>query len=133
MKIIFNIDYKTVFGEELVLNVLGTDRKDTVKVSQFRMSTLDGSHWTYQMNKAQSQLPEVMDYFYSVDCSGHEQRHEWSAEAHRLEINALKGLQYRVYDRWIDIPEDAYLYSSAFTDCLSGRSVKPLELSLIHI
>ncbi|WP_315578513.1 4-alpha-glucanotransferase [Hoylesella oralis] len=127
MKIIFNIDYKTVFGEELVLNILGTDRKGTVKASQFRMSTLDGSHWTYQMNKAQSQLPEVMDYFYSVDCSGHEQRHEWSAEAHRLEINVLKGLQYRVYDRWIDIPEDAYLYSSAFTDCLSGRSVKPVE------
>ena len=66
MKIIFNIDYKTVFGEELVLNILGTDRKGTVKASQFRMSTLDGSHWTYQMNKAQSQLPEVMDYFYTV-------------------------------------------------------------------
>ena len=66
MKIIFNIDYKTVFGEELVLNVLGTGRNGIDEVSQFRMSTLDGFHWIYQMNKTRSQLPEVRDYFYKI-------------------------------------------------------------------
>jgi 4-alpha-glucanotransferase len=27
-------------------------------------------------------------------------------------------MNYTIYDHWIDIPEDAYMYSSAFTDCI---------------
>ena len=42
-------------------------------------------------------------------------------EPHRLELAAVKGTRYVVYDHWLDIPEDAYLYSSAFTDCVMRR------------
>ena len=34
-------------------------------------------------------------------------------------MNAKKGENYIVYDRWNDIPEDSYLYTSAFTDCVN--------------
>ena len=27
-----------------------------------------------------------------------------------------------VYDHWIDIPEDSYMYSTAFTECVAARS-----------
>jgi 4-alpha-glucanotransferase len=50
-----------------------------------------------------------------------EARHEWMVEPHRLEFAATKATRYVVYDHWIDIPEDAYMYSSAFTECVAAR------------
>ena len=32
-----------------------------------------------------------------------------------------KATRYVVYDHWIDIPEDAYMYSSAFTECVAAH------------
>ena len=48
-------------------------------------------------------------------------RHEWLVEPHRLEFAAVRGTHYTVFDHWIDIPEDSYLYSSAFTECVASR------------
>ena len=48
MKLLFNVEYQTTFGEELVLNILS---EDTAKVSQHKMTTLDGSHWFVELSK----------------------------------------------------------------------------------
>jgi 4-alpha-glucanotransferase len=124
MKLNFNITYKTVFGEELVLNIVSKDSENSTQTLPFRMSTFDGVHWTYQMMKPQSSRQTVLDYFYSVDCEGSERRHEWTTLAHRLDFSAVKGVNYAIYDHWIDIPEDSYLYSSAFTDCVNHRKLQ---------
>uniref|UniRef100_A0AB33J3Y0 4-alpha-glucanotransferase n=1 Tax=Prevotella sp. GTC17259 TaxID=3236795 RepID=A0AB33J3Y0_9BACT len=121
MKLIFNIEYHTVFGEELLLNHVVTSKDGQEKVTQYRMSTVDGQHWTYQMTKARNAQNTVISYFYSVDCEGATQRQEWSTEIHRLELNAVKGTSYTIYDRWLEMPEDTYLYSSAFTECINRR------------
>lgn len=121
MKLIFNIEYHTVFGEDLLLNDVVTGKDGEKKVSQYRMSTVDGQHWTYQMTKAKSAQNTVISYFYSVDCEGASRRQEWSTEIHRLELNAVKGTNYTIYDRWLEMPEDTYLYSSAFTECVNRR------------
>ena len=68
-------------------------------------------------------MGEVIDYYYSVDCDGQPKRHEWLVDAHRLEMASEKGINYIIYDHWIDIPEDSYLYSSAFTDCVARHTV----------
>jgi len=52
---------------------------------------------------------------------GEEARHEWQGVPHRLEFAATKATRYTIYDHWIDIPEDAYMYSSAFTECIMAR------------
>lgn len=36
-------------------------------------------------------------------------------------VAAAKGAKYTVYDHWIDIPEDSYMYSTAFTECIAAR------------
>ena len=118
MKILFNVEYQTAFGEELVLNVLSAD--DTSKVVQHKMSTADGQHWTCELTKTR-QPAGYVDYYYSLVRGAEELRHEWLAEPHRLEFAAHKATVYTVYDHWLDIPEDAYLYSSAFTDCVMTR------------
>lgn len=40
---------------------------------------------------------------------------------HQLEVNAKKAAAYTLYDHWKTMPEDAFLYSSAFTDCINHQ------------
>ena len=115
MRLLFNVEYHTSFGEFLVLNILSGD--DASKVSHHKMTTLDDSHWFIELNKT-FKAGTYIDYYYSVVRGDEEVRHEWLVEPHRLEFAAQKGIRYVVYDHWIDIPEDAYMYSSAFTDCI---------------
>ena len=118
MKLLFNLDYQTTFGEDLVLNIL-TD-ENAAKVLQHKMSTLDGLHWFVELTMT-TKPGTFIDYYYSVMRGEDETRHEWLVEPHRLEFAATKAALYTVYDHWIDIPEDSYMYSSAFTECIIAR------------
>ena len=118
MKLQFNLLYQTTFGEVLVLNILSGD--ESKKPDQHRMITLDGLHWTTDINMA-AKSETFIDYYYSLLRDDVEARHEWLMEPHRLEFAAVKGARYTIYDHWIDIPEDAYMYSSAFTECIQSR------------
>ena len=117
MKLLFNLEYRTNFGEELVLNVIGENQQ----VEQHVMSTQDGYRWTVEMNGKQAVAGKFMDYYYSLMRGDKEIRHEWLVEPHRLEFAAKKAVRYTIYDHWIDTPEDSYMYSSAFTDCVMSR------------
>ena len=118
MKILFHLEYQTTFGEELVVNILSGDNTEVHK-----MGTLDGLHWTCELNKTVKTGTQI-DYFYSVMRGNEQTRTEWIVEPHRLEFAANKGERYTVYDHWLDIPEDSYLYSTAFTDCVAARELK---------
>ena len=124
MKLLFNLEYQTTFGENLVLNIMSEDDKS--KITQYKMSTLDGLHWSYQLTKG-AKAEAHIDYYYSVYRGDKEARHEWLTEPHHLEIIAPKANFYMVYDHWIDIPEDSYMYSSAFTDCIAARKHEKSE------
>ena len=121
MKIRFNLEYQTTFGEELALNILSEGGNE-----QYKMGTLDGYHWWCELSKA-VRTKKHIDYFYTVMHGEEQARSEWLTEPHRLELVAAKGAHYTVYDHWIDIPEDAFLYSSAFTECVAAREKKLSE------
>ena len=118
MKLLFNIEYRATFGEDLVLNILPGGA--VAKLSQHKMSTVDGLNWSVEISK-QLKAGNYIDYYYSLACGDDEIRHEWLTEPHRLELAASGATRYTVYDHWIDIPEDSYLYSSAFTECVTAR------------
>ncbi|MCI6161029.1 MAG: 4-alpha-glucanotransferase [Prevotella sp.] len=118
MKLIFNIEYQTVFGEELVLRFLAKNGETIAKTAVYRMSTIDGVHWSYELN-GKFAVGDVIDYCYSVESNGRQIRREWEVEPHRLEVNGEKSVNYVIYDRWLNMPEDSYLYSSALTDCVA--------------
>ena len=125
MKIHFILNYSTEFGQDLRLNIF--DGK-TAEPTSYGMNTADGKTW--QCDIEMKKAPERADYFYSLDNSGHEERHEWQTVTHRIELNCKRAKEYTVYDRWIDIPQDSYLYSSAFTDCVNRRhheEIKPTD------
>ena len=118
MKLLFNLEYRTSFGEQLALNII----EDGQQVESHAMSTLDGYHWTVEVSMKQKETSgQYMDYYYSVMRGDKEVRHEWLVEPHRLEFAAKKGVRYTIYDHWIDTPEDSFMYSSAFTDCVMSR------------
>lgn len=118
MKLLFNLEYQTTFGEDLVLNILPQD--ETGRVSKHKMTTLDGLHWSCELSKAMHPGTYI-DYYYTLQQGEQTIRHEWLVEPHRLEFAAQKALRYTVYDHWIDIPEDSFMYSSAFTECVAAR------------
>ena len=122
MKIFFNIQYATTFGEILRLNVVGKG-KDIEKV--YSMNTYDGKSWHCEI-AAENGMSQ-MEYYYSVENGDSEVRHEWTTVSHRLELNAKRAMTYFVNDRWNDIPYDSYLYSSAFTDCVNRRHREPAK------
>ena len=129
MKLTFNINYDTIFGEEVLLNVVENNKKGGKKTSQYRMNNRDGKHWWVELNRTEASLNTAIDYYYSVDCDWSDGRHEWLTEKHRLELMVVKGKEYTIYDHWSDIPEDSYLYSSAFTECVNKRPLSVIKPS----
>ena len=116
MKIRFNLEYSTVYGENLVLNILDNNGE---KVASHAMKPASDKAWKCDMD-----VPAKaghIDYYYSVERDGKEQRHEWIVIPHRLDLNAAKANRYITFDHWNDMPDDSYLYSSAFTDCVALR------------
>ena len=124
MTIHFYLKYDTEFGQDLRLNIIDGTPSETIP---YGMTTNDGRTWQCDIEMAK--IPERIDYFYSLDNSGREERHEWLTVTHRLELNATKAKEYTVYDSWTDIPYDSYLYSSAFTDCVNRRHHESLPKS----
>ncbi len=124
MKLLFNLEYQTTFGEDLVLNI----QQDDTKVTQHKMSTLDGYHWYVEITNTWK-AGTTIHYYYSLMRGEEVLRHEWLIEAHQLQLAAKKATHYAIYDHWIDIPEDAFLYSSAFTECVMPSECKPCSLT----
>ncbi len=122
MKLFFYLQYDTVFGQDLRLNIMGEtavkgDRAPENTV--YAMTTVDGKMWQCEIELEKT--PKSINYFYSIDKWGKEERQEWQTVTHRLDLNVPNASEYKIYNRWTDIPYDSFLYSSAFTDCVNRR------------
>nr|MBP7472370.1 4-alpha-glucanotransferase [Prevotella sp.] len=120
MKVQFNIEYKTIFGEEVILNI-----ENGGKQTLYSMNTIDGLHWTVELREVKKE--SIITYFYSVKQNGKKSRNEWMMVRHVLDVSAQKTESYTIYDHWNDMPEDSYLYSSAFTDCVNQQSLQQMK------
>ncbi len=123
MNIILNIAYHTRMGEELVLHILTPEGAE----DRHRMTTLDGEQWHATLEAEPSDGP--ISYFYTLERAASELRREWALLPHRLDLTARRATEYLVHDYWVDTPEDAYLYTSAYTDCIHPRAVSQLAPS----
>ena len=117
MNIIFNISYSTVFGEEVVLNMLNEHSAAT----PYRMRTTDGKLWACTLDLNKNVGSHVLYYYTIVRGEDNIIKKEWTVKPHRLELNVPQSRNFFVNDRWNNTPEDTYLYSSAFTDCIRRR------------
>ena len=120
MIIHFHISYKTMFGEQIVVNI----QKDNEEV-KFPLTTLDGERWSYDWCVEPTQ--QAYTYYYSVVREGVVLKTEWLLVKHRLDMTAKKAAEYTLYDHWKVIPQDSYLYSSAFTDCINHQTPQEMK------
>ncbi len=122
MKLFFYLQYDTVFGQDLRLNIMGETTVKGDRASEntvYAMTTVDGKMWQCEIELEKA--PKSINYFYSIDKWGKEERQEWQTVTHRLDMNVPNASEYKIYNRWTDIPYDSFLYSSAFTDCVNRR------------
>lgn len=122
MKLFFYLQYATIFGQDLRLNIMGetTAKGDkALENTVYAMTTVDGKMWQCEIELEKA--PNSINYFYSIDKWGKEERKEWQTVTHRLDMNVPNASEYKIYNRWTDIPYDSFLYSSAFTDCVNRR------------
>ena len=114
MTVQFNIEYKAMFGEQIVVNI--QTEEGGLKLP---LETTDGERWACDWGV---ESPEKSyTYYYSVEREGRAVKTEWLMIKHQLDVNAKKAAAYTLYDHWKAMPEDAYLYSSAFTDCINHQ------------
>lgn len=114
MTVQFNIEYKAMFGEQIVVNIQTEEGE-----LKLPLETTDGERWACDWCV---ESPEKSyTYYYSVEREGRAVKTEWLMIKHQLEVNAKKAAAYTLYDNWKTMPEDAFLYSSAFTDCINHQ------------
>ena len=109
MKLNVSIEYRTNWGEEIVLCLAGK-----------RYPLAYTSEGLWEGTVARVALEKTAEYGYEVVRDGQTVRTEW--KKHTLVLpEGAEPKTLTVYDRWIDRPEDSPFYSSAFTNAIFGR------------
>ncbi|MDE6243040.1 MAG: 4-alpha-glucanotransferase, partial [Muribaculaceae bacterium] len=124
MKITFNINYRTQWGEALYvvgdIPELGAGNDQAA----LQLNYLGGESW--QITLEVSDLKKDFTYRYIVKAPGKAWRFEWG-EPHRFEV--VNGVRvYDIFDRWQDQPYDKPYYSSAFTQGMLNREHRDAQL-----
>lgn len=123
MTVQFNIEYKAMFGEQIVVNIQTEEGE-----LKLPLETTDGERWVCDWCV---ESPEKSyTYYYSVEREGRAVKTEWLMIKHQLDVNAKKAAVYTLYDHWKVMPEDAYLYSCAFTDCINHQAPQEMKLEM---
>lgn len=123
MTVQFNIEYKAMFGEQIVVNIQTEEGE-----LKLPLETTDGERWACDW--CVESLEKSYTYYYSVEREGRAVKTEWLMIKHQLDVNAKKAAVYTLYDHWKVMPEDAYLYSSAFTDCINHQAPQEMKLEM---
>ena len=109
MKLNISIEYKTNWGEEVVLCLGG---------KRYPLSYTSDGIWEGEI--ARLNVGKAAEYCYEIVRDGQTVRTEW--KKHSLILpEGVAAKTVTVYDRWNDRPADAPFYSSAFTNAIFGR------------
>ena len=109
MKLNISIEYRTSWGEELVLCLGG---------KRYPLNYVTEGLWTGEVNRFDPK--KVTEYRYEVVNGGVAVRTEWKGHTLNIPEGAAPKV-LNVYDKWNDRPSDAPFYSSPFTKAIFGR------------
>ena len=109
MTLHISIEYKTSWGEEIVLCLGG---------KRYPLAYTSAGIWEGEISRLN--VGKAADYCYEVVRDGQTVRSEW--KKHQLILpEGMKAKTVTVYDKWNERPADSPFYSSAFTDAIFGR------------
>ena len=114
MKLNISIEYRTNWGEEIVLCLGG---------KRYPLTYSAEGLWEGEITRVN--LSKTAEYSYEVIRDGQTIRKEWKKHVFPFPFpEGIEPKELTVYDRWIDRPADSPFYSSAFTDAIFGRPVE---------
>lgn len=124
MKITFNVDYRTAWGEWLYItgdiDALAQGNEAEAPKMEF-----DGNDkWTLTIEVPDDTIRFDFRYFIRHE-NGYTKR-EWGKPHHF--VRGRQARTYEIFDRWQDQPWDKPYYASAFTDCVNRRDSRDEEL-----
>ncbi len=122
MTITFNINYRTRWGESLVVELLSPFN------GEIAMRLTGDQLWSATTRIADDDIqPDSrVLYRYLVKEGDKVVRSEWMG-AHELNRGSA-NLTVALHDRWQDMPYDKPYYSQAFTECINRRESKSLPI-----
>lgn len=126
MKVTFNINYRTRWGEALYISGDLQELGSCNDHAAVQMNYVGGDHW--QLTVDLHANTANFRYHYIVKSPGQAWRLEWG-ESHRLAL-PHRASHIEVYDRWQDQPYDKPYYSSAFTNGMLHRKLKGQPVKL---
>ena len=112
MRLNLSIEYRTNWGEEIVLCLGG---------KRYPLSYVADGLWKGEI--ARFNPTKTTEYSYEVVRDGAVVRTEWKKH-HLVLPEGIEPKELTVMDRWIDRPADSPFYSSAFTDAIFGRKAE---------
>lgn len=116
---IINIEYRTNWGEEVRISGLFPE--------SIPLHTTDGIYWTAELELEVPQEGMTINYSYQIEQNGIVIRKEWDSFSRSIFLSGSSRKIYRINDCWKNIPEQLYLYSSAFTEALLAHPEKRIS------
>ncbi len=111
MKLIFNIDYRTNWGESVYVV------SDILDDAGVKLQITGNEHWSIMVDVPDDTA--TFEYRYQVRHENGSVKNEWGAP--HLFTKGRSACLHRIFDRWQDQPLDKPYYASAFTECINRR------------
>ena len=126
MKISFNINYRTNWGESVYITGDIPELGNGNELNALQLS-LDGTDKWHDTIEIDDTTPDFK-YSYIIKHENGYTRKEWGTGHNFRRGKSAKV--YEIYDSWQDQPFDRPYYSSAFTDCICNRGIKEKPLTI---
>jgi len=134
MKIKFNINYNTQWGESIHVLIVYRSRDGVEKKYDLPMNTDDGSFWTLETSAVDSRQHPVKTFVYKYvveDQDGKILRREWNGIPREYFFD--QSHDYIFIDQWKDLPLQYHLFSDAYstvTGIARQKELKPVRIPI---
>lgn len=125
MKLKFRIGYRTNWGEEVCILLTSYNAAGKPTEKCYPLMTDNGEYWRGEVKLPQT--AKSISYYYLIQCGEQTVRKEWTVTLRILPLGT-GDRTYTFFDFWKDLPADAYLYSSAFTESFARKEQQEVSL-----
>lgn len=115
MKFRFSINYRTEWGQQLVVCMTCRTNDGIERSVQLPLNTQDGDYWegeTALLESRRNAIESFTYYYIVVDQEGNELRREWTLVGRKYSVDESKTFIFQ--DQWMDVPLNSHLYTSAY-------------------
>ena len=135
MKFKFSINYRTEWGQQLIVCMTCRTNDGIERSVQLPLNTQDGDYWegeTVLLESRRNAIDSFAYYYIVADQEGNELRREWTRIGRKYTVDESKTFIF--HDQWLDIPLNSHLYTSAYEVTTAySNTEKKLPLSKLPL